>query len=137
MQLKNLAVSVPLRGKVNNLRNVGNDTCVVTNRNSANLIGTTQGLFPTIVNQSFTKILKLILPLRGVGCFEARARKFVDKLKFQSPCGVWVVSICSNRCMDVLKFQSPCGVWVVSKMSFKNKSELLSVSVPLRGVGCF
>ena len=99
--------------------------------------------------------------MRGVGCFEARARKFVDKLKVQSPCGVWVVSnLCqyqqkSHRCFSPLagcglfqlhlrfakciiqRFSPLAGCGLFHDKIFSAYSKVNIVSVPLRGVGCF
>ena len=55
---------------------------------------------------------------------------------FPSPCGVWVVSAHLAEIDKKLGFPSPCGVWVVSKNP-KMTIVTESVSVPLRGVGCF
>ena len=78
---------------------------------------------------------------------------------FPSPCGVWVVSQGKQRGPGrAVEFPSPCGVWVVSRGSLKPARRLSfrplagcglfrndlvgarangTVSVPLRGVGCF
>ena len=56
--------------------------------------------------------------------------------QFPSPCGVWVVSAMGFDVMLSVGFPSPCGVWVVSSCVAPNGWPG-SVSVPLRGVGCF
>ena len=99
------------------------------------------------------------VPLRGVGCFGAKSEKRMREWMFPSPCGVWVVSEETARERQGLLFPSPCGVWVVSMISpckdcterlfpspcgvwvvsvrWHSGAESLTVSVPLRGVGCF
>ena len=57
---------------------------------------------------------------------------------FPSPCGVWVVSDWILPGLRLIrKFPSPCGVWVVSIRGARKTGEIIRVSVPLRGVGCF
>ena len=57
--------------------------------------------------------------------------------EFPSPCGVWVVSLVKAQIEWVKEFPSPCGVWVVSIRGARKTGEIIRVSVPLRGVGCF
>ena len=78
--------------------------------------------------------------------------------KFLSPCGVWVVSKALILLDKEKEFPSPCGVWVVSWRYYyydtdhrgfrplagcglflycRNDGADDTVSVPLRGVGCF
>ena len=82
------------------------------------------------------KKVRVSVPLRGVGCF-SQASTSQQLLTFPSPCGVWVVSMIAvlERIAYAL-FPSPCGVWVVFLVDSINY-HIDSVSVPLRGVGCF
>ena len=100
-------------------------------------------------------------PLAGCGLFRYDCGDCIVDKAFPSPCGVWVVSSASGtgrtattksfrplagcglfpiildesiRLMN--EFPSPRGVWVVSLADSINYY-IDSVSVPLRGVGCF
>ena len=58
-------------GQCEQLKNVGNDPCVIPNRNSSvTYIGTTQGLFPTIVKTKFYEFLMLALFIAGWGLYK-------------------------------------------------------------------
>ena len=77
------------------------------------------------------------VPLRGVSCFRLVHGTDTNRQGFPSPCGVWVVSggvLGSETYVEM--FPSPCGVWVVSSLDARLRA-CHSVSVPLRGVGCF
>ena len=77
------------------------------------------------------------VPLRGVGCFMGNSYAERVQREFPSPCGVWVVSLVKAQIEWVKEFPSPCGVWVVSIRGARKTGEIIRVSVPLRGVGCF
>ena len=107
---------------------------------------TAKAMFPSpcgvwVVSMWPTKLLGrcdlVSVPLRGVGCFEADRMEIQgEKLMFPSPCGVWVVSMKKDENGEwITRFRplAGCGLF-----RFRSpKASIISVSVPLRGVGCF
>ena len=113
------------------------------------------GLFPQW--QSIRASLKVSVPLRGVGCFDAAPHALHILCKVSVP--LRGVGCFANRMLYVIGewFPSPCGVWVVSPdrllhaqaggfrplagcglfPSAQESMDIKKVSVPLRGVGCF
>ena len=77
-------------------------------------------------------------PLAGCGLFRAAGyQNIIDNLKGFRPlagCGLFPLS-CQPVSADP-GFPSPCGVWVVSATGYQGAASA-TVSVPLRGVGCF
>ena len=97
------------------------------------------------------------VPLRGVGCFVG-SNKMLEVIEFPSPCGVWVVSPVRIRIASTMKCFRPltgCGLFpktTRARISLPGFRPLAgcglfphfvtltfdaTVSVPLRGVGCF
>ena len=75
-------------------------------------------------------------PLAGCGLFLTTIARSSLKSGFRplAGCGLFLVMV---ECDDeMLEFPSPCGVWVVS-LRYRLGGVTVSVSVPLRGVGCF
>ena len=117
------------------------------------------GLFPQW--QSIRASLKVSVPLRGVGCFDAAPHALHILCKVSVPlrgvgCFSWryyyydtvfcvSVPLRGVGCFNTMQrynvawneFPSPCGVWVVSCRYQIKPVYKIEVSVPLRGVGCF
>ena len=100
------------------------------------------------------------VPLRGVGCFCSGITQITASRRFRplagcglfhrvkimertyrwfpSPCGVWVVSTRSSRCIRSRRRSfrplAGCGLFPSGRCL---RHGLSGVSVPLRGVGCF
>ena len=106
-----------------------------------------------------TKLSILVsVPLRGVGCFgdENYKARFAAGFRPLAGCGLFPISWrfcqagssfrplagCGLFLLTLagtfwaIGFPSPCGVWVVSAVTCAQAMPF-SVSVPLRGVGCF
>ena len=84
-----------------------------------------------------TATTKSFRPLAGCGLFPCGQQNcWVDATWFPSPCGVWVVSMKKDENGEwITRFRplAGCGLF-----RFRSpKASIISVSVPLRGVGCF
>ena len=92
------------------------------------------GLFPLFECKSLKAAVSV--PLRGVGCFDSVTWDKFSALGFRPLAGCGLFLAHRMRTLKPRRFPSPCGVWVVSARSL-NLMAILTVSVPLRGVGCF
>ena len=92
------------------------------------------GCFRTSPRKDFNQ--RVSVPLRGVGCFYLDRPFNCMRLRFPSPCGVWVVSQKKQIPLEIHEFPSPCGVWVVSDDG-RSKHKKQKGFRPLAGCGLF